>query len=124
MSAAPKAGENVGHLTLQLHQVVQQFGPATKARAVAKAAYSTAHAKKRLAVRASGEAKSQAEADMHADADDFIAGLNRDYLIAAAWVDTLKQQIEELKERIGYGRSLMADQREADKLLATSREIT
>lgn len=119
----PHAGENVAHLTLQLHKVVQQYGPASKAHAVAKAAYMTAHAKKRLAVRASGEATSQAEASMHADADDYIAGLNQDQLIAAAWVDTLKKQIEELKERIGYGRSLMADQREADKLLATNREI-
>lgn len=119
----PHAGENVGQLTLQLHKVVQQYGPATKARAVAKAAYKTAHAKKRLSVRASGEAKSQAEADMYADADDFIADLHQNYLIAEAWTDTLKAQIDELKERIGYGRSLMADQRETDKFLA-AREIT
>lgn len=119
---AIQAGENVGHLTLQLHKVVQQYGPATKARAVAKAQYKTAHAKKRLAVRASGEAKSQAEADMHADADDFIADLHQTYLIAEAWADTLKAQIDEIKERIGYGRSLMADQREADKLLARHGE--
>jgi len=116
--------ETVAQLTLRLHAVVDTYGSATLARAEAKAAYKNAHAKRRLAVRASGEAKSQAEADMYADADDFIADLHLKFLIAESWADRLKHEIEELKERIGFGRSVMADQREADKLLATNREIT
>lgn len=120
----PTAQETVSQLTLQLHRTVFTYGQATDARAKAKAAYKNAHAKRRLAVRASGEAKSQAEADMYADADDFIADLHLKFLIAEALADRLKHEIEELKERIGFGRSVMADQREADKLLATSRDVT
>ncbi len=120
----PTAQQTVSHLTLQLHRTVVEYGKATDERAKAKVTYKNAHAKRRLAVRASGEAKSQAEADMYADADDFIADLHLKYLIAESIADRLKHEIDELKERIGFGRSVMADQREADKLLATNRELT
>lgn len=120
----PHAGENVAQLCLQLHNVSVTFGDASKKRALAEAAYKTARAKRKLTARATAEAKSQAEAEMVADADDFIAGLHQDYLIAEAWADTLKAQMAALRERIAYGRSLMVNEREADKLLATNRELT
>jgi hypothetical protein len=124
MSATPHAGENVSQLCLQLHRVSVTYGLATRDRALAEAAYKTARAKRKLTARATSEAKSMAEADMVADADHSIAGLHQNYLIADAWVDTLKGQMGALKERIGYGRSVMADQREADKQLSMAREIT
>jgi hypothetical protein len=120
----PTAQQNVAQLTLQLHRTVQEYGRATDERAKAKVAYKNAHAKHRLRRRESGDAKSQAEADMYADADDFIAELHLKFLIAESIADRLKHEIEEIKERVGFGRSVMADQREADRLLATNREIT
>lgn len=117
-------GENVGHLCLELHRICISYGQATKDRALAEAAYKSGRAKRKLTARANGDAKSVAEAEIIAEADDFIADLHQKYLVADALADSLKHQIGALKERIGYGRSLMADQREADKLLATSREIT
>jgi hypothetical protein len=119
----PHAGENVGKLCVQLHEVSITYGNATKQRALAEAQYKTARAKRKLTARSTGEAKSVAEADLVADADDYIAGLHQDFLIADAWADTLKAQMIALRERIGYGRSLMANEREADRLLATSREV-
>lgn len=117
----PHAGENVAQLCLQLHQTCATYGQATRDRAIAEAVYKTARAKRKLAARAGGEAKSISEAETVADADDFIADLHQTYLIADALADSLGKTILALRERIGYGRSLMADQREADKLLAATQ---
>jgi hypothetical protein len=59
-----------------------------------------------------------------AEADPLIAQLHLEYLIAEGMTDALTKGMIALRERIGYGRSLMANEREADKLLATNREIT
>lgn len=118
----PHAGESVAALCVQLHRTCESYGEATKARAVAEAEYKSSRAKRRLTARSTGEAKSQTEADMVADADDFIAELHQKYLIADALADSLGKNILALRERIGFGRSLMADRREADRLLATHGE--
>lgn len=117
------AGENVGALCLQLHHTTVAYGEASKDRAVAEAEYKTARAKRKLRARADGEAKSISEAEMIADADEFIADLHQKYLIAEALADSLGKSIAALRERIGYGRSLMATEREVDRLLATNREV-
>lgn len=119
----PHAGENVGALCLELHRTCVTYGTATRDRAIAEASYKAARAKRKLTARSTGEAKSVAEAELVADADDFIADLHQKYLIADALADSLGKTILALRERIGYGRSLMANEREADKLLATSREL-
>ena len=119
----PHIGETVGSLCLQLHQKANEYAEAAKARAIAEAEYKAQKAKRVLRARAEGE-KSISAAQMVAEADDLIKDLHLKYLIADGMTDALTKSMIALRERIGYGRSLMANEREADKLLATSREIT
>jgi len=54
----------------------------------------------------------------HRRCDDLVAELHLNYLIADGMTESLTKGMIALRERIGYGRSLMANEREADKLLA------
>lgn len=118
----PNAAENVATLTLQLHYKTDEYKTVALDYAKAKAAYVTEHAKRKLQAKADGE-QSESGAKTIADADPYIAQLHLDNLIGEALTKSADRAIDALKERIGYGRSLMADQREADKLLALNREI-
>lgn len=119
----PHAGENVAQLSLQLHFKANEYAEAARTRAIAEATYRAEKAKRILRARADGE-KSIAAATTVAEADQFIAKCHLDYLIADGMVDALTKSMIALRERIGVQRSVMANEREADKLLATSRELT
>ncbi len=119
----PHAGENVAQLSLQLHFKANEYATAAHERAVAEATYKAQKAKRVLRARAEGE-KSISAAQMVAEADDLIKDLHLKYLIADGVVDSLTKSMIALRERIGVQRSLLANEREADKLLATSRELT
>ena len=121
--SAPTGNETVGQLALQLHFKADEYAQAATARARAEVTYKAEKAKRILRARADGE-KSISAAVTVAEADDYIAKLHLDYLIADGMTDALTKSMIALRERIGYGRSLMANEREADKLLATNREIT
>lgn len=123
MSGIPQATETVGSLCLQLHAKANEYEVQARKRAVAEAEYKSAKAKRILKARAEGE-RSVAAAQTVAEADDYIKKLHLDFLIADGMTDALTKGMIALRERIGYGRSLMANEREADKLLATNREIT
>jgi hypothetical protein len=124
MPATPRsAAETVAALTLQLHYKTDEYKTVAVDYATAKAAYVTEHAKRKLQAKADGE-HSESGAKTIADADPYVAELHLNSLIGEALTKATDRAIDALQERIGYGRSLMADQREADKLLATNREIT
>ena len=123
MEYIPNAGENVSSLCLQLHLKANEYAEQSVKRAHAEAEYKAAKAKRVLRARADGE-KSIAAAQTVAEADDLIKDLHLKFLIADGMTDALTKGMIALRERIGYGRSLMANEREADKLLATNREIT
>lgn len=120
MEYIPNASETVSSLCLQLHIKANEYAEAATKRATAEAEYKAAKAKRILQARADGE-KSIAAAQTVAEADDHIKKLHLDYLIADGMTDALTKGMIALRERIGYGRSLMANEREADKLLATNR---
>jgi hypothetical protein len=122
--ARPIVNDTVGSLCLQLHAKANEYAEVAVKRAKAEATYKAERAKRKLRARADGEAKSMAEADTITDADPVIAQLHLEFLIADGMTDALTKGMIALRERIGYGRSLMANEREADKLLATSRELT
>lgn len=117
----PNATETVGQLCLQLHAKANEYAEAAIVRAKAEAEYKSEKAKRVLRARADGE-KSIAAAQMVAEADDLIKDLHLKFLIAEGMTDALTKGMIALRERIGYGRSLIANQREADKLLATHGE--
>lgn len=121
--SVPHAGENVAQLSLQLHFKANEYATAARERANAEATYRTEKAKRILRARAEGE-KSISAATTAAEADPLIADLHLKYLIAEGMVDALTKSMIALRERIGVLRSVMANEREADKLLATNREIT
>lgn len=116
--------ENVGRLTLELHRKAQEFADAARVRAEADVEYRSERAKRMLRARSEEERCSMALAETVADADDAIKTLRFNHLVAEANCDALKHGMTALRERIGFGRSLMTNQREADKLLATDRSIT
>jgi CO/xanthine dehydrogenase Mo-binding subunit len=121
MTGIPQASETVGSLCLQLHAKANEYQAQAVARAHAEAEYKAAKAKRVLKARAEGE-KAISAAQTVAEADDHIKDLHLKFLIAEGMTDALTKGMIALRERINYGRSLMATQREVDKLLATHGE--
>lgn len=113
------ASATVADLCRQLDMITDQYRDELRAKAETDVDYRRERAKRILRARADGEAASATAAETVADADDVIADLRLKYLIADGIAASTKSKIESLRERIGYGRSLMATQREADRLHAT-----
>lgn len=114
--------ENVAQLCVQLHAKAGSYEEAAKDRARADVAYRQSRAQRILRARTDG-ARSIAEAETIADADQTIADLRLQHLVTEAIVDGLTKSMLALRSRIDVGRSLLSTQREADKLMATSREV-
>lgn len=109
------AGEQVADLCRQLDVKVREYEALTAARANAEVDYKASRAKRILRAKLEG-AKSVAEAEMVAAADPTIEDLWRKHLIADGVADAAQKQIMALRERIGFGRSVMATDRAADLL--------
>ena len=110
-------------LTQQLDVVVVLYREQAVAAAKAEAEHKSARAKRILRARHEGDARSMAEAECVAEADDAIADLFSRRLITAAIADSTKQKILSLREQIGWERTQMANQRAADSLHATDRRV-
>lgn len=117
------ATDNVTALCRELSVVVDQYRQQLRDRAEAEAEFKRARAKRILRARAEGEASSAAAAETVADADDGIAGLRLRALITEGMAAATKEQINSLRERIGFGRSLLATEREMDKLHSQDRGV-
>lgn len=115
---------NVAQLCRQLDMKVHEYGDLATARAEAEVDYKSARARRILRARADGEARSITEAENIAAADQGVEQLWRRHLVADAQADACNKAILALRERIGYGRSLMATAREADRLHATDPGVT
>lgn len=113
----------VGKLCRQLDTVTDQYREELKAKADSDAVYRRERAKRILRARADGEASSATAAETVADADDLISDLRLKYLIAEGIAASTKSKIEALKERIGWGRSLYATQREQDRLATVRQDL-
>jgi hypothetical protein len=87
--------------------------------AEAEAAHKSARARMILQVKAIGtERISHADAEARAEADDEIAGLYRDRLIAAALQDSHREKLRQLREQVATGRTAVTSEREVDKIHA------
>lgn len=106
---------NVAKLCLDLDRKVIEYGEAVAVRAEAEATYKAEFAKRKLRARADG-AKSIAEAETIADAEDFMKDLHMRHLITEGAADALRKAIAALHTRIDYGRSVIATEREQDRL--------
>ena len=116
--------DNVSKLCRVLDMVVGQYREQLAAKARTESDYKRERAKRILRARADGEASSAAAAEVVADADDVISDLRLKSLIAEGIATATKEQIATLKERIGWGRSLYATQREQDKLHTVRRDVS
>lgn len=103
-----------------LDETVQRYAGEASVAAEAEADYKRNRAKRIMKARHGG-ARSVAEAETIADADDIVADLLMRRLTTAAVADASKQRIVSLRERIGALRSWVADQRAADTLHAGVR---
>ena len=111
-----RLAEDVGARCRELSLLVDQYRRQLQAKAEAESDFKRERAKRILRARANAEASSAAAAETVADADDVISDLRLKYLIAEGMATATKEQVAALKERIGFGRSLMATQREVDRL--------
>lgn len=111
---------NVGALCRELDITVGRFAEELRACADAESDYKRERAKRILRARVDGE-KAISAAEIVADADDVIADLRHKYLIAEGVAESTKHRIRSLTERIGFGRSLIANEREQDKLHSQNR---
>lgn len=116
-------------LTAQLAAAVHVYREQAVKAAELEAAHKRAQAKRFLVAmhRSEGgeaEAKSAAMAEKIAEADDQVADLYSQRLIAAALADATKQKLMSLREEIGMARSQMANEREMDRIHSTDRQAT
>lgn len=119
----PDVEQTVAQLCAQLHAKAQEFEEAAQNRARTDVLYRQARAERILRAQTSGEATSVARAEYTADADKAIAKLRFDYLVAEAVCEGLTKSMAALRTRIEFGRSRMSTERQADALMATSREV-
>jgi len=117
VTAGPSTGTQVASLCRDLEMKTREYDQLAQARANAEVDYKSARARRILRARAEGS-KSIAEAETIAAADPALETLWRQSLIADAMVDAAQKSIWALRERIGYGRSLIATERAADLLQA------
>lgn len=115
--------DNVGQLCRELDVITGQYRQELRDKAEAENDYRRERAKRILRARADGEASSATAAETVADADDLISELRLKFLIAEGIAASTKSKIEALKERIGWGRSLYATQREQDRLATVRQDI-
>lgn len=114
---APTTASAVAALCRDLDVKVREYDELTVRRANAEVEYKSTRARRILTARSEG-AKSVAEAEMIAAADPVVERLWRDALVADAMVDAAQKSIAALRERIGFGRSVLATERAADTLHA------
>lgn len=115
--------DDVGLRCRELATVVDQYREELTKKAETESEFKKERAKRILRARANGEATSAAQAEVVADADDLIADLRLASLIAEGIAKSTKERIDSLKERIGWGRSLYATQREQDRLHSQDRSV-
>lgn len=94
------------------------------AAAVADATWKAERAKAVLRHKASAERMPQSEAETRADADERIANLYLERVIASAEMESLKDKLRQLKEREASCRTEVTTEREADRIHATRGDRT
>lgn len=108
--------DQVNRLCTELALKVIEYGRLVNERAKADSTYKAARARRILKARLEDGVRAISEAELHADGDPAIESLRLAYLIADGTADACQKAIAALRERIGYGRSLMATEREQDRL--------
>lgn len=113
--SSPTTAAAVAGLCRDLDVKVREYDGLTTRRAGAEVDFKAARARRIMRARSEG-ARSIAEAETIAAADEGLEVLWREYLLADALVDAAQKSILALRDRIGFGRSVIANERAADTL--------
>ncbi len=101
----------------------QAFGELAEAAARAEGVAKHEKAKFKVRLRDLGDVRSDADADTRAEADDRIADLLQARLLTAATRDAAAERLRQLRAQLEFGRTVVAGEREADRLHASSGGI-
>ncbi len=96
----------------------QAFGELAEAAARAEGVAKHEKAKFKVRLRDTGEVRADADAETRAEADDRIAGLLQARLLTAATRDAAAERLRQLRAQIEFGRSVISQEREVDRLEA------
>lgn len=108
----------LGAVSRAYEMAADEYRGIAERAAIAEAAHKAARAKAILKFKAAGERVSHAEAETRAEAEDQIADLFRERLIAAALADSAREKLRQLREQQANGRTAVASEREVDKIHA------
>ena len=111
---------HLGEVSHEYQQWADQARDVLTAAARAEAEYRSEKAKAKLRFRRDG-AKSDAEAETRADADDKIADLLMQRLVTRAEADAHLEKLRQLRSRNENGRTYASTEREMDKLHSQGR---
>jgi hypothetical protein len=85
----------------------------------AEAAHKLARAKAILEHKARDDVRmSHAEAEARAEADDEVAALYLERMVAAALADSHREKLRQLREQVATGRTAVTSEREVDRIHA------
>lgn len=110
--------KRLGEVSQEYQVKADEFRDVAVAAALAEADHKSRRAQRSLQFKDSGECRSMTEAEARADADEEIAVLLRDRLVAAAIAEAHKQKLQQLREQNANGRSVVASERETDRMHA------
>jgi hypothetical protein len=106
---------HLAEMTARYRDAAFAYGPILKAAGQAEAAHKKARAQFMVRLRDSGGARSVAEAEMHAEADEHIADLHQQRLLTRGVADSHYEMLRQLRTEVEAIRSYVATEREADR---------
>lgn len=111
--------QHLGEVSREYQRVADGYRDVVVAAAEAESAHKAARAKAVLRSKSTtSERMSHAEAETRAEADDDIADLYRQRLVAAAIAESHKQKLIQLREQVANGRTAVTSEREVDRIHA------
>lgn len=114
MNATPI--QRLGQLSREYEGRANDYADIAKTAAANEARYRTVKAQTMLT--ATGSGASAAKAEIIADADPDVAQACWDFKVSAAVADAARAKLNQLREAVATGRSVLVNEREADRVHA------
>ena len=112
------AVRQLGTVSREYERQADAYRDVALAAAAAEAEHKAKRAQAILRFKAEADRMSHAEAETRAEADETVAGLYRERLITAAKADSHREKLRQLREQVGSGRTVVASEREVDRIHA------
>ncbi len=115
MSAVRRLGE----VSREYEALATDYAALAREAANAEAEHKRAKARHMVTARAEDPKLSAAWAETTADADEAVAALLSDRLLSAAVADAARAKLNQLREAVAVGRSVLVAERTADSIHAS-----